>query len=132
MSEDLGSLSEHEGDILEWSLPKEKKKNKSGSLFLFLRQNKLIFTSGGVLSDPGGGTKLTFCLFKPPGVSVLGIYTSHPSLLARVEVQGAPFVDIPLQRVPSFSAETSATLTERRAVGSYGRETNPPSINQSL
>lgn len=85
-----------------------KEKKHHVSYCYFLRQNKLIFTSGGVLIDPGAGTKLLFCLLKPPDVSVLGLYTSHPSLLASVEMQGA----LPLQRAPSLRAETSATLTQ--------------------
>lgn len=73
-------------------LPKEKKKIMF-PVVSFKGRIKLIFTSGGVLSEPGDGTKLMFCLLKPPDVSVLGLYSSHPSLLASVKVQGAPCLD---------------------------------------
>lgn len=96
-------------DVSEW--PSRRKKKIMFPIGFFLKQNKFIFTSGGVLSDPGDGTKLLFCLLKAPDVSVLGLYTSHLSVLASVEVQGAPCLDVPLQRAPSLRAETSATLT---------------------
>lgn len=115
-------------ELSEWSLPKEKKTPQTFPIF-FKRQNKFIFTSEMVLSDAGDSTKLTFCLLNPPDISVLRLYTSHPSLLASVEVQGAPCLDLPLQRVPSFSAETSATLhSEELWDLMEGKQIPPPSI----
>lgn len=114
LAEDLGSLSEHEGRHRRYNRRVVLTRGEKNHTFcqFFLRQNKFIFTSGGVLSDPGDGTELMFCLLKPPDTSVLGLYTSHPSLPASAEVQGAPCSDVPPQRTLSSSAEASATFTQ--------------------
>lgn len=80
--QDLVSLSEDEGSHRRYIRvvlsPGRKKKITLCVRCLILRQNKLIFTSDGVLSGPGDDTELMFCLFTPPDILVLGLYTSHP------------------------------------------------------